>query len=146
MFGHYYKTKYMVKYHYHSYAVSRSDAGLDIDIIPVFILLDDVEVEEDRGRQKKHSLVIEPNKWKNIALISVSEYNIGDLLSNGAEISLSSYLYNDETDARIQMAFVCSKYMVDPEDIQYVSGGKLSITAYKSLVSSFYEDFPEKYI
>jgi hypothetical protein len=57
-----------------------------------------------------------------------------------------SNVYDDEIDAKIQLAFICSKHMIEPDTIYESTGGYLTKSAYKKLLGVFYDDFPEKYI
>jgi hypothetical protein len=133
VYSHFYKRKYVVRYEY-------IGTDLNIDIVEVFELL-----TFDKGIVSM-SLYIEPHKWKNIALLSITESNKQTLLNHGVEILESKFLYDDEIDALIQLAFICSKYMVAPSKIFDCSNGRLTTIAYKKLVNTFYDDFPEKYI
>lgn len=139
-----YKIKYYLNYNYHKY--SKDEEYLEIiDIIPVFKLLD-IELEEKYKNKIYDTLIIEPQKFKNIALIPVNRKNIDKCVLKGAKLVFSTELYDTEIDARIQLAFVCSKYMVEPTDVFDSTNGLLTSKSYKELLKIFYDDFPEKYI
>lgn len=112
-------------------------------IEPVFKLL---EIKPLDPRKPTQFLVIDEMKWANIALIDVVEKSIEDLKRHGAQLLNREYVYKDEIDAKIQLAYVCSKFLIEPEQVYEATEGYLTPQAYKKLVSMFYEDFPEKYI
>lgn len=137
-----YEIKYMVEYqqiYYNSRFNSYSE--FDIDIIHMYKLF---EFKDDSEQVK--AAVIEQQKWKNIALITASKGNLDKLIRNGAKVVEPQHLYSTRTDALLQMAYVCSKYLIPPEDIYSVTNGLFNASLYKKLVSHFYEEFPEKYI
>lgn len=144
---HYYEIKYIVRYRY--YPDINETTHLEIDTEPVFKLMQTTLSGVDGRRyddKSKKVLIIQPNRWKNIALIPVHESKLQELIGGGAELVEPSSLYNDVIDAKIQVAFICSKYLIEPERVYTVTGGLLTSSAYKELVKLFYEDFPEKYI
>ncbi len=51
-----------------------------------------------------------------------------------------------EVDAKIQLAYVCSKFMIEPDDVYEATEVFLRPDSYKKLLGVFYDDFPEKYI
>lgn len=134
-----YVTRYFVKYKHFVYSRGKKEY-LDVDIVPVYKLLD------LSNKHKNHSLMIEQHKWRNIALIHVCERNLQELINYGAEIVNSEHLYYDEVDARIQVAFVCSKYLIEPSVVYETTNGLLLESDYKKLLKIFYNDYPEKYI
>jgi len=141
---HQYETKFMVTYSndnmgYFIDNISFSNnTSFNCDIVPIFILI--------KTLKSGDALIIEHQKWRNIALISVCERNVDELLRYGAKISAHKFLFDDRIDATIQLAYVCSKYMISVEDVYIVTNGLLSPTTYNELLQKFYEDFPEKYI
>lgn len=134
MFQHYY---YNQKFYVHrNYETNLKS----IEVIEVFVLL------EYKKNNSLWTLFIEPEQWKNIALETISEKNIQTLLSKGAKTVESTLLYDNYLDAVIQMAFVCAKNMIKPEDIFEISNKIINEVAYKDLLKVFYDDFPEKFI
>lgn len=133
---HSYETKYHV-------SIMRNDEThtrmYNFYIVEVFVLID---ATEDDSR----SLVITPSNWKNIALIPISRYYTEKLRHGGAYYRESSNLYSLYDDARIQLAFMCSKLLIPFDEVYESTNGVLTDNEYKSLVTYFYEVFPEKYI
>lgn len=137
---HYYPTRYIVRQNvYYQNGVNRF-AG---DIVPVYKLFTLKTVDTTK---KEEILVIEQQKWSRIALINVCEGTIGKLMNNGAELFNREHLYEDEIDARIQLAFVCSKHLVEIADVYESTNGYLNPDSYKKLLRMFYDEYPEKYI
>jgi len=139
MFHNNYKTKYTVKYRWIDY-MDKDDKIFDIEILTMFELF---TFEEDNILK---SVVIEPYKWKNIALVPLSKNNISSLKRGGAEIIKSSLLFDKRIDAKLQMAFVCSKYLIPVSDIYCSTDGEINEKQYKDLLKYFYDEFPEKFI
>jgi len=128
-----YKNKFFVKQSFGSDLKS-------IEVVEVIVLM------EFKKRDVNYSVFIEPQKWKNIALETISMKNIDSLFSKGAQNTESSLLYDDHLDAIIQMAFVCAKNMIEPHNVYEVSNNIISEKTYKDLLKIFYDDFPEKFI
>lgn len=153
---HYYNTKFIVKTEhtsqfmknaYFAHEVSLAERCATIRVIPVIELLEltnDEYYKDEKGRPQK--LIIEPHLWKNIALIYVCKKNLSDLVNKGAKIMDISHVYDTEIDAKIQLAFVCAKHLVEQKDVYQVTDGQMDARSYGSLVNMFYADFPEKFI
>ena len=95
---------------------------------------------------KSDALVIDVNRWKYIALIHVNIYNTDKLLSAGAKWVKSSNLYENMYDVKIQMAYICAKYLIEPKDVYTITEGLLMEDSYTKLVKMFYDEWPEKFI
>lgn len=136
---------YQYKFHvYINHSDYESNYSIEsIEIREVMVLLDFVDTER---QNKKMSVFIEPQNWKNVALVTVSKNNLEQLKRHGATIIESQLLYNDKIDATLQAAFICSKYLIEVKDIKRITNGVIEEETYKLLLNTFYEDFPEKYI
>lgn len=95
---------------------------------------------------KSDALVIDVNRWKYIALIHVNSHNTDKLLSAGAKWVKSSNLYENMYDVKIQMAYICAKYLIEPKDVYTITEGLLTEESYTKLVKMFYDEWPEKFI
>ena len=147
MYGYQYTAHYYVNYR----VTHNDDKNIvtELDIIEVFKLLDTSLGGFDGWPHKdttKKSLVITPKNWKNIALIAISESKLPDLIGKGAELKNSKYIFDNLVDAKIQLAFIASKYNVSVFDIYELSRGILTPDAYEKLLDLFYNEFPEKFI
>ncbi len=140
MNNRFYKTLYYVDGS-SGYNVSKDLEIYQFDIIETLELL-----QLNQETRKPETLIIKKNKYANIALEPIHVANIDKLLLGGACIMPKSLLYEDTTDALIQMAFMASKYMVEPSNIYKCTQGWLSENQYKKLLKYLYEEFPEKYI
>ncbi len=130
----FYETRYMINYN--EYSQNMSIPSLMFDIQRVYILM----------TNKSDVLVIDVNRWKYIALIHVNSYNTDELLSAGAKWVKSSDLYENTYDVKIQMAYICAKYLIDPKDVYTITEGLLMEESYTKLVKMFYDEWPEKFI
>lgn len=98
-------------------------------------------------RESGKMIVIETRKYPNIALVSNPETTRDtELISKGAETKLSKEVFNDEIDAKLQMAFIAAKVGVSDDEIYENTYGALLPEQYKRLKELFYKDFPEKFI
>lgn len=129
---------YIPRYHVTIVRDELSSRMYNFNIVPVFLLLE----KTPDGRP----LVIPQDKWKYICLIPISVYHIDKLCHEGAYYRESSNLYSLYDDARIQLAYICSKLLIPFDEIELASSGILNAREYKSLVKYMYEEFPEKYI
>ena len=134
-----YEIKYMVRYDEQFCNYGWNSGAFWIYITPVFKLF------ELEGEVLQY-LVIEVDHWSKIALIPICKSNYYTLVTNGAKIVDKQHVYDTEIDAKIQMAYVCSKYMIEPDSVYEVTGGLLTPNSYKQLLRIFYDDFPEKYV
>lgn len=130
----FYETRYMINYN--EYSQNTSIPSLMFDIQRVYILM----------TNKSDALVIDVNRWKYIALIHVNSYNTDELLSAGAKWVKSSDLYENTYDVKIQMAYICAKYLIEPKDVYTITEGLLMEESYTKLVKMFYDEWPEKFI
>lgn len=130
----FYETRYMINYN--EYSQNTSIPSLMFDIQRVYILM----------TNKSDALVIDVNRWKYIALIHVNSYNTDELLSAGAKWVKSSDLYENTYDVKIQMAYICAKYLIEPKDVYTITEGLLMEESYTKLVKLFYDEWPEKFI
>ena len=130
----FYETRYMINYN--EYSQNTSIPSLMFDIQRVYILM----------TNKSDALVIDVNRWKYIALIHVNSYNTDKLLSAGAKWVKSSNLYENTYDVKIQMAYICAKYLIEPKDVYTITEGLLMEESYTKLVKMFYDEWPEKFI
>ena len=130
----FYETRYMINYN--EYSQNTSIPSLMFDIQRVYILM----------TNKSDTLVIDVNRWKYIALIHVNSHNTDKLLSAGAKWVKSSNLYENKYDVKIQMAYICAKYLIEPKDVYTITEGLLMEESYTKLVKMFYDEWPEKFI
>ena len=130
----FYETRYMINYN--EYSQNTSIPSLMFDIQRVYILM----------TNKSDALVIDVNRWKYIALIHVNSHNTDKLLSAGAKWVKSSDLYENTYDVKIQMAYICAKYLIEPKDVYTITEGLLMEESYTKLVKMFYDEWPEKFI
>lgn len=130
----FYETRYMINYN--EYSQNTSIPSLMFDIQRVYILM----------TNKSDTLVIDVNRWKYIALIHVNSNNTDRLLSAGAKWVKSSNLYENKYDVKIQMAYICAKYLIEPKDVYTITEGLLMEESYTKLVKMFYDEWPEKFI
>ncbi len=135
----YYESRFILRYPQQPTEPKYFRASIE----PVFKLF---ELNKTNSSKPHQIMVIEQRKWPNIALISVHEKTMDELKRNGAELLDAAHVFKDETDARIQLAYVCSKIMIEPDDVFDVTDGWLRKESYKKLVRMFYDDFPEKYV
>lgn len=131
---HFYETRYIIDHIENS--ENNGKSPLEFDIQQVYILM----------TNKSDTLVIDVNHWKYIALIDVNMYNINELLSSGAKWVKPSNLYKSITDVKIQMAYICAKYLISPEKVYDITAGLLTKKPYTELVKMFYNEYPEKFI
>ena len=148
---HQYETKFIVRSYYGHGDFGNTADLIGARVVPVYHLIElKVNVNEKINQHVKKSgtqiLVIEPNKRKNIALTYVSDNNLTELLKLGAELIDKQFVFNDKIDAKIQMAFVCAKHMIEQKDVYRATEGQLTPEGYGQLVEVFYKDFPEKFI
>ena len=138
---HYYETRYILRYPQQPTNPKHFRASIE----PVFKLfeINSLDVTKQKPRQ---IMVIDQSKYANIALVSVHEKSMDELKRNGAELLNSEHVFKDEIDAKIQLAYVCSKFLVEPENVYEATEGLLNTGSYKQLLRIFYDDFPEKYI
>lgn len=135
----YYETRFILRYPQNPTKPKHFRASIE----PVFKLF---ELNRTDPSKPHKIMVIEQRKWANIALISVHEKTMDELKRNGAELLGAEHVFKDETDAKIQLAYVCSKFMIEPDDVYEATEGFLRPDSYKKLLRVFYDDFPEKYI
>lgn len=146
MFPHHsynnFQTKYIVRQNLHT--ASGMIKG-SVEIVPVYKLLT-IYTKPLATREHTINVVIEPHKWANVALIPIEEKNKDQLVRMGAQLINCTHVYDDEIDAGIQAAFICSKCMVEPKDVSELTHGALNESQYKKLLRMFYDEYPEKYI
>jgi hypothetical protein len=131
---HFYETRYIIDHIENS--ENNGKSPLEFDIEEVCILL----------YGESDILVISLDRWTYIALIEVNMYNINELLSSGAKWVKPSNLYKSITDVKIQMAYICAKYLISPEKVYDITAGLLTKKPYTELVKMFYDEWPEKFI
>ena len=136
---HYYETRFIVVYPQRPTDPKFFRASIE----PVFKLFEINPKDQTKPRQ---TMVIDQRKYANIALVNVHEKSMDELKRNGAQLLDSAHVYKDEIDAGIQLAYVCSKFMVEPTDVYEATNGHLNSGSYKQLLKLFYNDYPEKYI
>ena len=140
---HHYDTKYIVKSHYGEFG--NTDDLTNARVVPVYYLLE-VNIDNKQNKGVSQILVIEPNKWKSIALTYVSKNNLSELLKLGAELIDKPKVFKDEIDAKIQLAYVCAKHLIEQDDVYRVTEGQMSPISYGQLVEHMYKHFPEKFV
>jgi hypothetical protein len=92
-------------------------------------------------------VTIEPEKWGKICLEKHStEEHLHTVMQAGAHLSAKSEVYEDDIDAKIQMAFIANKRGVKLSEIEEVTNHHISKKAYKLLAEEFLKEFPEKLI
>ena len=92
-------------------------------------------------------VTIEPENWGKIVLINHrNDSKLNEIMRAGAHLSAKSEVYEDEFDARIQMAYIASKHGIKKSKIEETTNGFVSVKAYTELVDIFHEEFPEKFI
>lgn len=146
-----YNIKFIVKKeHFANVCVSdvvKVDMTTNILIVPVFDLLELTDEMTYMGEKCGHQkLVIEPHLLKNIASTDIFDRNLAAFVEQGAKVIDKSEVYDTETDAKIQLAFVCVKYPIKQSDVFRVTGGQLNSCSYVTLVDRLYKDFPEKFV
>lgn len=92
-------------------------------------------------------VTIEPEKWGKICLEPhSSDKHLHTVMQAGAKLSAKSEVYDDEIDAKIQMAFIANRFGVKLSQIEESTNYHISKNAYKLLSEEFLKEFPEKLI
>jgi hypothetical protein len=147
MHQHRYKTKFIVKYEYLAKDRMYFELPDFICIVPVYELF---EITDDKiwnlEKDKPVKIVIEPCRWKSLALTYISENNLSDIVNSGAAVMDESDVYDTEEYAKIKLAFECAQQLVEQDDVYYVTKGQLDSHSYGDLVKILYEYFPEKFV
>ena len=92
-------------------------------------------------------VTIEPENWGKICLENHrSEEHLHTVMQAGAKLSAKSEVYEDDIDAKIQMAFIANRNGVKISQIEEATNHHLTKQAYKLLSEEFLKEFPEKLI
>lgn len=95
---------------------------------------------------KPQTLLINQEDWKHIALVAVDKRNLTELMEGGAFVWSLNLCYSNIVDAKLQMIYMASRHLVEPEDIQECTYGQITKNQYIALVKHFYDEYPEKFI
>jgi hypothetical protein len=101
----------------------------------------------DTNEVKSQSVVLRPHKWCNICLMhNITSKPLYELTDAGAEVLPKSLVYENYTDASIQVAYMASRADIKPDDISLATNNIITAQGYIKLQEIFFEDFPEKFI